>query len=127
MTHRPSCRVVEQARTIPLEQCPPLAEREQDPSQVGLVANVMTAVLGDFCARNRLATSLVATSQEIKSLVRTRLQGGTLPAESLLMQGWRTVHVLPELLAMLEGRRTLRIADVGADAPFGYEELKIID
>ncbi len=63
-------RVVEQARTIPLEQCPPLAEREQDPSQVGLVTNVMTAVLGDFCARNRLATSLVATSQEIKSLVR---------------------------------------------------------
>ncbi len=43
------------------------------------------------------------------------------------MQGCGAVHVLPELQAMLEGRRTLRIAEVGAEAPFGYEELKIID
>jgi ribonuclease D len=115
-------QVVERARAIPLDQCPAVAEREQDPPQVGLVVNVLTAVLGDLCTRHRLAPNLVASSHDVKLLVRSRLQGGLLPPESILTQGWRAVHVLPELLAVLEGRRTLRIADLTAEAPFAFEE-----
>jgi len=101
---------------------PPAAEREQDPPQVGLVANVLAAVLGDLGVRRRLASNLVASGNDIKLLVRARQQGRRFPAESLLMTGWRRRSLLPELLAVLEGRRRLRIADVTAEAPFVFEE-----
>jgi ribonuclease D len=110
--------VVQCARALPLEQCPAVIDREQDPPQVPMIASVLTAVLGDLCARRRLAPNLVATSHDIKQLVRSRQQGAPLPADSLLTQGWRGDHIVPELLAVLDGRRSLRIADVRAEAPF---------
>jgi ribonuclease D len=114
-------RVVQEAKALPAEMCPAPAEREQDPPQVALVNNVLTAVLGDLCARRRLAPGLVASSAEVRGLVKARLANQPLP-ESPLTRGWRAQHVLPELLAVLDGKRLVRVADVRAEAPFGYEE-----
>jgi ribonuclease D len=116
-------QAVERARALALEQLPALAEREQDRPQVGWIAGILTAVLGDFCARRELAANLVATNQDVKLLVRSRLQGSPPPAESLLTQGWRGAHVLPELLAVLDGRRSLRVANLGAEAPFQLDQV----
>src|SRR5262249_10232682 len=91
---------------------------EQDPGQVPLITNVLTAVLGDFCARYNLAANLVANTQDVKLLVRARLQGLPLPEESQLTRGWRGSHVLPLLLAVLDGRCSVRITDIDAEAPF---------
>jgi ribonuclease D len=113
---------VERARTLPPDQWPAPSEREQDSPQIGWLSGILTAVLGDFCTRRRLASNLVATSLDIKLLVRARLAGEPLPAESLLTKGWRALFVLPELLAILDGRRSLRIADVSADAPLAYDD-----
>jgi ribonuclease D len=110
------------ARALPIEACPAPLERDQDPPQVGLTAAVLTAVLGDVCARLRLAPNLAASSQDVKRLVRARFAGGPLPDDVPLTQGWRAAHVLPELLAVLDGRRLLRVADVRAEAPFAYVE-----
>jgi ribonuclease D len=114
--------VINRARALPLEECPPLPQREQDPPQVALVSSVLTAVLGDLCTKHQLAANLVATSHDVRVLVRSRLQGDPPLAGSLLCQGWRSRHVLPEVLAVLEGRRTVRIADVRAEAPLLIEE-----
>ena len=57
-------------------------------------------------------------SKDIRLLVRTRLTGEPLPPTSLLSQGWRKTHVLPQLLAVLEGQRALRITDVKSETPF---------
>ena len=100
--------------------------RELDPPQVGLVVNVLSAVLGDVCARRSLAPNLVASNNDVKMLVRARLAEQPLPSESLLTTGWRGTHILPDLLAVLEGRRLLRIADVRLDAPFDYSEFSNI-
>jgi ribonuclease D len=110
------------ARALPAADCPEPADRDQDPTQVGLVTNVLTAVLGDFCARHRLASNLVASTTDVKLLVRARLAGEGPPARSLLTRGWRAEHVLPELVAVLEGRRVVRIADPAAEAPFSLED-----
>jgi ribonuclease D len=117
-------QVVEAARAIPLDECPAVAEREQDPPQVGLVCNVLMAVLGDLCSRLGVAPNLVATSQDIKLLARSRQQGSSPPADLLLTQGWRARHILPTLLAVLEGRRSLRIADVSVDNPFAFQDVE---
>jgi ribonuclease D len=114
-------RVVGEARALPPEQYPEPAERDQDPPQVQLVTAVLVAVLGDFCARARLAPNLAASTTDVKLLVRARLAGAPPPDDSILTQGWRAIAVLPEILAVLEGRRALRVADVAAEAPFAYE------
>lgn len=120
----PLWAALERARALPLDQLPLPAERELDPPQAALVGSIVAAVLGDFCARQRLAPNLVATGQDVKLLVRSRFQGEPLPADSLLTQGWRAQHVLPELLAVLDGRRRVRIADVQADAPLAFDEIE---
>ena len=117
--------VVNRARSLSLEECPAIAERDQDPPQVQLITNVLTAVLGDFCARNQLAANLVAATQDVKLLVRSRLLGLPLPTASILCQGWRSRHVLPELLAVLDGRCSIRIANVATEAPLVIEEVEM--
>src|SRR5437764_698860 len=87
-----------------------------------LADNVLAAVLGDLCAKMRLAQNLVANSGDVKALVRARHAGAPLPEESQLTRGWRAEHLLPELLALLDGRRRLRIADLRADGPFAYDD-----
>ena len=121
-TSRPSCERSVQARALPLEECPTAMERDQDPPQVLLTAGVLTAVLGDVCARLRLAPNLVASNQDVKRLVRARFLGAALPTDMPLTQGSRADAILPELLAVLDGRRMVRIADVTAPAPFAYVE-----
>jgi ribonuclease D len=113
---------VRRARALALEECPPLVGREQDPPQVPLLAGVLGAVLGDFCARNHLAANLVASGQDVKVLVRAHVQGGGPPTESLLVQGWRGRHILPELEAVLEGRRSVRVVNVRSESPFAVTE-----
>jgi ribonuclease D len=114
-------QALEAARALPPEQWPAAAEREQDPPQLGWLANLLTAVLGNFCANNRLAGNLVASNQDIKLLVRARMQGLAPPEHSVLTQGWRREHVLPGLEDVLAGRRAVRIGDLRAETPFLIE------
>ena len=115
-------QAVERGKGLPVDQHPRMPRREVDPLQLGLIANLLTAVVGDFAARHHIAPNLVATSNELKLLVRCRWRGVPLPQESLLGQGWRAEHVLPELRALLEGRKWLRVDDVHRDSPFSYRE-----
>jgi ribonuclease D len=97
-------------------------DRDQDPPQVTLVGNVLSAVLGDLAMRLGVAQNLIASGQDVKQLVRARRSRTTLPSDSILTSGWRAAHVLPELTAILDGKRMLRVADVRAEAPFAYED-----
>ncbi len=112
---------VERARALPPDQWPAAFERDQDPPQLGLVSNVLSAVLGDFSARKQLASNLVASGNDIKLLVRSHMQGRPLPDELLLNQGWRKANVLPELVAVLQGQRAIRVGDLNREAPFVLE------
>jgi ribonuclease D len=116
-------QAVERARSLPLEQCPPTADRDQDPSQVPLVTSVLTAALADFAARNHLAPNLVASTHDVKLLVRTRFQRKPLPPDNLLASGWRAAHVLPELERILSGQRYIGIADLYLEAPLDYKDV----
>jgi ribonuclease D len=117
--------VVQRARDLPTEQCPRVADREQDTPQVGWLSNILVAVLGDFCVRNRLAPNLVTNNSDLKLLVRSCIQGGgessTLSAGVPLTQGWRSQFVLPLLQDVLAGRRRVRISEPGSDAPLAYD------
>ncbi len=112
--------VVEGARALPAEEWPTSQGREQDPPQVALLANILGAVLTDLCLRRHLAGNLVASSADIKALVRARLTEPGAADESILTHGWRAAHLLPDLQAILDGRTTLRIGNASAEAPLEY-------
>jgi ribonuclease D len=115
-------QAIERARALPLDQLPAVTEREQDPVQVGMVAGVLGAALVDHCNRLRVAPNLVASSADVKLLVRSRLLGLPGPVESVLTRGWRAEHILPHLNAILDGRRSVTVADVRSETPFEYED-----
>jgi ribonuclease D len=113
---------IEQARALPAVELPLPAEREQDPVQFNLIANILNAALTDFCNRHALAPNLVATSQDVKLLVRARLLGLAPPSDSLLTHGWRSRFVLPHVQSLLDGRRGVFLADVHSEHPLEYVE-----
>lgn len=112
---------IERARALPMDQCPEPFDRGQDPPQLTLIANVLNAVLADYCIRSEMAPNLAATSTEVKEIIRARMQGEVLPEESMLTRGWRAEFVLPTLLEFLDGRRGLKIENVRSETPFGYD------
>lgn len=114
--------VVQYAREVPLEKCPELAEKEQDPSQLALVSSLLTAVLGHYCVKNHLANNLVATGQDLKLLVRCTYRQEPLTEDCPLARGWRAAHILPELQAVLEGHRAIRIGNLKSQAPLKLSE-----
>lgn len=125
LPHRDLDAIVEvsrKARELPPEEWPMAFFRDQDPPQVALVSAVLSAVLGDLCGQLKLAQSLVASANEVKSLVRARLSGAALPS-GRLTQGWRAKHILPELLAILDGQRVVRIASLKSASPFAYVDV----
>lgn len=118
---QPLWEAIQRAKALPADQLPMQSEREQDPPQVGLVVNVLAAILNDFCARERLAFGSTATMSDLKELVRASMQNEPVPESNLLMTGWRREFVLPRLMEVLEGRCALRITDLRSDTPFTLE------
>ena len=101
---------------------PIVAEREQDSPQVLLAISILTAVLPDFAIRNHIAPNLLATTTDLRVLTRAFATGKAAAAATALTRGWRAEAALPHFLAILEGRRSLRIADLKRDAPLEYGE-----
>jgi ribonuclease D len=114
--------VMQQARKTPPDQYPLPIDRDQDPPQVGWLTNILLAVLGDLCVRLKLASNLATTNADIKALVRSKIRGDSSSARSLLTQGWRSTKILPELLSVLDGRRSVRIEDPKREAPLNLND-----
>ena len=79
------------------------------------------ALLADLCSRWKITPGMVATNYDVKSLVRARWQGSDPPEDSALTRGWRSQHVLPALLDVLEGRQSVRVGDIHKPAPFAWD------
>ncbi len=118
---QPLWEAIERARQLPSSEMPEPLEREQDRPQVALIVGLLSAVLNDFCVREKLAVGLTFTMSDLRELVRAKMQNENVPATNLLMTGWRRDFVLPVILDVLEGRRRVRIANVQADSPFALE------
>jgi ribonuclease D len=108
---------IQDAKAIPANACPELEERENDPPHVVLLSHLLNVILTEWCARHAIAPNLVATSSDLKRIVRAR-QPGTVPdTNSPLFSGWRQRVVLPELEAFLDGKRSLQVSDPRAVHP----------
>jgi ribonuclease D len=102
------------------EDLPASVERDNDPPQVNLVTSLMMAALSDFCGRESLSQGIVATNNDVRLLVRAKHQQTDPSDECGLLKGWRREHVLPELQAVLDGRRAVRVREIRAASPLEW-------
>jgi ribonuclease D len=112
----PILEAILHAKSLPLDQCPETESREIDPPPVVLLGNLLGVVLADWCAKNSLAASLVATSSELKAIVRSHLSREPLP-DIPLSRGWRGEAVFAELQSVLDGTTAIRVAKPGKSSP----------
>lgn len=108
---------IRRAKALPQDEWPEPEERENDLPHVALLSNLLGVVLGEWCARNKIAQSLVATTSDLKRLVRARQPGSTSDGGSGLANGWRQRAILPELEAFLDGKRSLVVENASSPHP----------
>ncbi len=107
---------IERALALPAKDCPsPPVIVEDSPEQEAL-ADLLTAVLRDYCNKSGVAMSLLTNKQEIRAFVRSHT-GTTAasPASVALDAGWRRSAVSDLLGEVVSGRTAIRVAGPTAD------------
>lgn len=112
----PILEAILQAKSLPLDQCPEPEARESDPPPIILLGNLLGVVLADWCVRNSLAASLVASVSDLKAIVRSHVARDSSP-QIPLTRGWRGAAIFPELQAILDGTTAIRVVQPGGASP----------
>jgi ribonuclease D len=119
--HAAIAAAVQRGRETPRDAWPEAVERDIDPPVVALISGFLSAILADLCARWSLTPSLVATTADIRRIVSARYRGRQeLIKESAFGEGWREIHVLPVLNAILDGRHSVGVGDLRERAPLRW-------
>lgn len=113
-------QVVTDARQLPSDQWPERPEKEPEPPQLALLTNLLQAVVAHLSQQLRLAPGLMATVNDLKSLIRRVLDKTDRPSGSLLDQGWRKQHLRPLLEEILRGESQIRITHPSSAAPLEF-------
>jgi ribonuclease D len=112
---------IQRGMAVPDSDCPSLPPRPDDSERVRIVTGVLGTALAAACARNKLPVSLVATTNDLASLVRSYLAEGRMPTDSPLAHGWRHDFCGQLLVDLLDGRVSLRIMKSDPDLPLALE------
>lgn len=112
---------IQRALDLPDAECPRL-QRTDSPSQLQLVAQLLTSILNSVCRAASVSVGLVGTVQDVRDLVAFHLgvdrAGGQPPK---LARGWRAQIVGQVLEDLLAGKTCIRIADPLSDDPLAFE------
>jgi ribonuclease D len=117
-------RVLEAARSVPEDALPEPPGRFEEPPGLATVAGLLAAALGQCCAQNQIAGSLVANVADLKQLIRWYLDGRADASRPALLHGWRAELCGTLLLDVLEGRVSLRVAQPGSEFPVALEPMR---
>jgi ribonuclease D len=99
---------IQRALALPLAACPTPTPRIHETAEVVAVSQLLQIVLHEWCARKQVASNLAATLTDLKALAYYHLTRREAP-EIPLFRGWRAEALLPELQAVLEGRRWIAV------------------
>ena len=102
--------------SLPEEELPVQPLRMSYP-QYTVLTQILYAVLGSICKRNRIAPLLVGSPNDVRELIAAEL--GTLPKSITprLATGWRNNMIGTLLFDLLHGRKTLLLDHTAEDEP----------
>lgn len=116
-------RVIKAAKAIPDADLPQRIHTDrQDHSQDDhVIGKLLSLALANRCSEMEVAQSILATSADLRELVRWSLNGRSPQRLPKLMIGWRA-EVCGELLTdVLDGKIAIRVADPNSDHPLIFE------
>ena len=112
---------VRAAQELPENELP-TNERREDPSQVALLAKLLSVAANGLAAEYHIDPALLATTADLQELVRWRIEPDG-NGEPLLLQGWRGEILGKPLLGILEGNCCVRVENVKRANPLVFEEI----
>jgi len=113
---------VDQALKSPETKRPATGRRRDQPPQLNLLGQVLTATLTSICRRAQIAPSIVGTASDVREFVSFRLGfGDREDSVPRLAEGWRAELVGHALDDVLSGRTSMRIANPLSDEPLAFE------
>lgn len=113
--------IVSQAMAVPESDLPRLPRRVDDLAGGSMLIGIMTAAMAYACVQSQVAQGLVGSVSDIKDLVRWQIEGKPGNELPLLMQAWRADVCGNLMLDVLEGRKSLRVANPAGDLPVAIE------
>lgn len=117
--------VVQEAMDLPDKELPDsMRSRQKDNRQdEQVLGKLLSIALANRCAEQNVSMQLVATSSDLRLLVRRHVYQDQTVEELPLQQGWRA-QVCGDLLTdVLDGRIVLRVADPESDHPLVFERI----
>lgn len=114
-------RIIQEAISVPDSNLPRLPERVDDLTGGSMLIGIMSAVLAHACVHSKVAQGMVASTSDIKDLVRWHLDGKPAGMVPTLMKSWRADVCGNLMIDVLEGRKSLRVTDPSSDVPVTIE------
>jgi ribonuclease D len=97
--------VVERGRAVPDEELPRLDKRKRRRAEVEGLVDLMAAVVKVRARESNVAVPLLASRKDLEALAAGERDGNP------LLDGWRKTIVGDELIAVIEGRLSVRESD----------------
>jgi ribonuclease D len=114
---------VRRALEMPAEDCPPVSESHERDERTELVSQMLATALRSRANELELAPTLIANRDQLEQLAVWHFAGRQgAPPEAAVPGGWKRDAAGEMLLALLEGRYSLRVK---ADAPGGVEIMPV--
>jgi ribonuclease D len=99
----------------------PASLRRDDPSQVGVLSQLLSLATNNLAAEHRVDPALLATNRDLQDVVRWRLQGSSAANVPAVLTGWRGEILREPLLGFLEGRFSVRVGDLRREDPLVFD------
>lgn len=118
---KPMLAAVRRASELPKDRLPKRIVEPPPPPRT--LTAFVDALLDALCAERLIDTKLVAASADVREIVSWARAPRPSSATPRLLRGWRREFAGESIIAAIEGRITLRIADHRAEQPLVAEPL----
>lgn len=112
---------VQRAMRLPDAECPSLPPARRAPPQEDVLGRLLGIALADRCAEFGISQSIVGSMADLQDLVRWHAFDGRKGDPPLLMQGWRAEVCGNVLTDLLDGRVSIRVANLRREAPLAFD------
>jgi ribonuclease D len=112
---------IDRGLQIPRSQWPEKFKRSRIPN-LGLLGQFLATALGVICREQSIAANLAASTQELRTMAAWRLGMIKLHEPPRLYEGWRRQVIADEIERVLEGKKSLRVADPRSTQPLTFDD-----
>jgi ribonuclease D len=111
---------VQRGMQVPNSELPE-SLRRHDPPQIGVLTQLLAAVMHGIAAEAQVDATLLAPMEELREVVRWRLDRTGAKEEPFVFQGWRGEILREPLSDLLDGKRAIRVAKLKSPNPLSVD------